>query len=294
MSQSDRDVAASDLGLKGFKAYEIHSAGRGHLTYSRKDFFKICLITGENQIEFADKSLHLDGTTLFFGTAHVPYSWEVLSDKQTGYACLFTEEFLKISNPSNSLHTSSLFRVDGTPIFSVDETQKQVFEELFRKMLADYNSDYPYKEDLIRNYINLMIHEALKMNPSEIPHQPKQASTRISTFFLELLERQFPIDGPWNPLKMRTASDFAEVLAVHVNHLNHSIKEVTGKSTSTIIAERIATEAKSLLTHSDMSVSDIAYSLGFEHTSYFNYAFKRATGNAPSYFRKQSIGISGL
>lgn len=55
---------------------------------------------------------------------------------------------------------------------------------------------------------------------------------------------------------------------------------------STHIAARIAAEAKALLQHTDWSVADIAYALGFEYPAYFNNYFKRLTGVTPSTFRK--------
>ncbi len=68
---------------------------------------------------------------------------------------------------------------------------------------------------------------------------------------------------------------------MHVNHLNRSVKEVTGKSTTAHIAERITTEARALLQHTDWNVADIGYALGFEYPTYFNNYFKRMTGTTP-------------
>ena len=112
------------------------------------------------------------------------------------------------------------------------------------------------------------------------------ATSRITNLFMDLMERQFPVEHTVEPLKLRTAQDFAERLSVHVNYLNRSVKEVTGKPTSVHIAGRIVSEAKALLQYTDWSVADIAYALGFEYPTYFNNYFKRATGATPRSFRK--------
>jgi AraC family transcriptional activator of pobA len=78
-------------------------------------------------------------------------------------------------------------------------------------------------------------------------------------------------------------------LSVHVNYLNRSVKEVTGRPTSVHIAERIAAEAKALLQHTDWSVTDIAYALGFEYPTYFNNYFKRVTGTTPKSCRQEKV-----
>ena len=77
-------------------------------------------------------------------------------------------------------------------------------------MIEEQQTDYVYKDDLIRNYINLIIHEALKLQPSENFDQHRNASSRITSVFLELLERQFPIEDTERPLQLKTAQDYAK------------------------------------------------------------------------------------
>lgn len=68
---------------------------------------------------------------------------------------------------------------------------------------------------------------------------------------------------------------YAEQLSVHENHLNHAVKEVTGKSPSQHIALRIMEEAKALLKNTDCSIAEIAYSLRFEYPSHFTSFLRR-------------------
>ena len=118
---------------------------------------------------------------------------------------------------------------------------------IFQKMIDEQKSIYAHKGDLIRNYINLIIHEALKLQPSEHSHQHNNAASRLTSVFFELMERQFPVESSGNPLRFKTAQDYAKHLNVHVNYLNRAVKEVTGKPTTAHITERIVNEAKALL-----------------------------------------------
>ena len=131
----------TDLNLKGFRVYPIDTKQNLVRAYSRKDFYKICIITGHNIIQFADKGFDVSGTTLFFGNPLIPYSWENMT-QQTGYTCLFAETFLKGHDRSESLQESPLFRIGGTPIFSVDEQQRIFIEGLFQRMLQEQNTEY--------------------------------------------------------------------------------------------------------------------------------------------------------
>lgn len=274
----------AELKLRGFKVYEVDSKAGGQ-NYNRKDYYKISMTSGKYIFHYADRSFETSDTILFFGNPRIPYSCEILKPTPDGFACLFTEEFLKLSDRSESILQSPLFKIGGTPILTLTKIQKKSVTEIYQKMLSEQGSSYTYKDELIRNYINLIIHEALKMQPSEVVDNNKNAATRIASVFLELLERQFPIESVERPLQIKTAQDFAKNLSVHVNHLNSSVKEVTGKPTTAHISERIIHEAKALLQHTDWSVAEIAYALGFEYPTYFNNFFKKKTGQIPKSVR---------
>jgi len=275
----------TDLKLKGIKIHEITGPSYPALFYGRRDFYKIVLATGHFNICYGDQTFDIDGTFLFFGNPHIAYSNEHLSPEQQGYACVFTEEFIGSRERRDSLLNAPMFRFEGTPVVPLNNEQAIFISGLFKRMQAVYIGDYDQKAEMLRSCIDLIIHEALRIQPQNELKQ-KNAATRINYLFMELLEKQFPIETTADPLRLRTAQDFAESLAVHVNYLNRSVKEVTGKPISVHIAERIASEAKALLRHTNWSVADIAYGLGFEYPSYFNNYFKRVAGIAPNTYRK--------
>ncbi|GAB3760280.1 helix-turn-helix domain-containing protein [Spirosoma pomorum] len=290
-SQEIRSVSAfnSELKLKGFNVFQIESDSNATRSYSRKDFYKICLTTGNSIIHYADRSFEVSDTVLFFGNPHVPYSWETLSTSYVGYTCLFSEEFMKLSDRSESLQNSPLFKLSGTPIFTISPQQRAFLNTIFQKMIEEQQTSYSYKDELIRNYIQLIIHEALKLEPARNVDHHTNAASRLTAVFLELLERQFPIETVDRPLQLTTAQQYAGNLNVHVNYLNRAVNEVTGKSTTAHIAERVLAEAKALLQHTDWNVADIAYALGFAYPSYFNNFFKKFTGTNPKSFRLAEV-----
>jgi AraC family transcriptional activator of pobA len=279
----------NELKLQGFKAFQIENDSNETRTYSRKEFYKICLTTGRSKIHYSDKTYEQEGTILFFGNPHIPYSWETISTTYAGYTILFSAEFFKNSERSESLQQSSFFKIGGTPVLKITSEQRNFLNTIFQKMIAEQESEYVFKDELIRNYISLIIHESLKMEPAGNYEQNKNASSRLTSVFLELLERQFPIETIQNRLQLRTAQHYAQHLNVHINYLNRAVKEVTGKSTTSHITERIITEAKALLQHTDWSISEIAYALGFEYPTYFNNFFKKQTGTNPKAFRLSEV-----
>jgi AraC-like DNA-binding protein len=161
------------------------------------------------------------------------------------------------------------------------------FAQIFEKMLNEIQSDYLHKYDVLRGLALDLMHTALKMEPANTAkYAPGNANQKISMLFLELLERQFPIEGQHNRILLKTASEFANQLSVHVNHLNRAVKETTQKTTSQLIAERVVQEAKMILKQGDWNITEIADALGFNESSYFNQFFKKHTGISPLKYRQ--------
>ncbi|MFT4154276.1 helix-turn-helix domain-containing protein [Parafilimonas sp.] len=258
---------------------------RSHSAYSRRDYYKISLIIGTGILYYAEKGIEINKPALLFSNPNVPYAWEASSEEQSGYFCLFKEDFIR----HEELAHIPMFKIGGEPLFFISETQQKFISSLFEKMLDEIETDYTFKHDLLRNYVYLIIHEAMKMHPADAYFRPSNASARIASLFMELLERQFPIDSPAHNFKFKTANDYALHLSVHVNHLNRAVKEVTGKTTTTHISERIITEAKALLRHTDWNISEIAYSLGFDYPAYFNNFFKKQTNTNPKAYRQSLV-----
>jgi AraC-like DNA-binding protein len=251
--------------------------------YARRDFFKISLTIGNGKVHFADKIYEVQKQAMTFSNPFIPYKWEHTNNIASGFFCIFDQQFF---HQFGSLNQYSVYQPGGARLFELTDEQTKHIKDVFQRMFEEINSDYEHKYDVLRTLVLELIHFALKMQPTaKCDKQAINASQRISTMFLELLERQFPVDENHQTLSLRSASDFAKQLNVHVNHLNRSVKETTDKTTSQIIAERILQEAKILLKHSPWNVSEISYALGFAETTHFNNFFKKHVDLSPLKFR---------
>ncbi len=254
------------------------------IPYNRKDYFKISLIVGKNKYHYADKTIEIEKNALLFANPQVPYNWEPLGGEQTGFFCIFTPAFFS-EFTSLKLQDYPVFKSGGQPIFFLSDEQIEAVTNVFQRMFAEIESDYIYKFDAIRNLVFELIHSAQKMQPAATLYSNANAATRIASLFMELLERQFPIESPGQQIGFRSATEFADQLHVHVNHLNRALKETTSKTTTEIIHERVVQEAVALLKHTDWNVSEIAHSLGFEEPTHFNNFFKKRTRQTPTNYR---------
>jgi AraC-like DNA-binding protein len=255
------------------------------MPYNRRAYYKISLINGRNRAEYADKVIDIEKNALLFATPKIPYNYIPLDDKQSGYFCIFTDEFLTQTKSGIIPEELPIYQPGGYPIFQLSENESHELTTLFLKMYKELSSDYAFKYDLLRNYLLELIHYGQKLQPLSPINATHNASTRVVRLFIELLERQFPIESPHQKLNLRKAKDYADRLAVHVNHLNKVLKENTGKTTTEIISSRVLQEAKILLKQTDWNISEIAYSLGFEQLAHFSNFFRKKTSEAPNTFR---------
>ena len=278
------DNFRSEIGhFNMFRLEPLEEGKPTSIPYRRRDFYKIMLVKGGSQVHFADKMVKINAQALSFSNPQIPYQWEHLNLVREGIYCIFNQHFF---HHFGQLSQYEVFQPNGAHIFELSDAEFILVSEIFERMSSELNSDYKYKYDVIRNQIFELLHFALKMRPSEnLDRQPPNASQRIAALFLEVLERQFPIDDLHPAVHLRSASDFAGQLNVHVNYLNRAVKEVTQKTTTQLIAERLVQESKILLKHSAWSVSDIAYALGFTEVTHFDNFFKKHLGISPLKFR---------
>lgn len=277
-------IATDQLGH--FNIFEIEKvrkrmAGFPEMPYDKRTYFKISLINGSNKVEYADKTLAIDQYGLLFATPKIPYNYNPTNDEQSGYFCVFTYDFLA----SEKMDALPVFGQGATPVFEITKQDYDSLSLIYKKMQTEFNSAYEFRYDLLRNYVLELIHNGQKLMPKQAKPGGMSASKRIVSLFIELLERQFPIDNTQQRLQLRKAEDYASRLAIHSNHLNKTLKEETSFTTKQFINLRIAQEAKTLLMETDWPVATIAECLAFEETSHFSNFFKKQIGESPLKFR---------
>ncbi len=267
-----------------FRIEDRIKTGTTSPTFIRRDFFKIMLFQGDNIFHYGNKSIPISGNTLLFFDPHVPYTYDPLTAGTTGYFCVFKDEFFK-ENLRLNLGRMPLFTMGSEPVFSLDDEKTDEVKSIFQKIINEFDTEYIYKYELIRNYVSELIYLAMKLQPAKNSFAHLGAASRITSVFTELLERQFPIESAAQRFELRSPKVFAERLSIHVNYLNRAIKKTTGRTTTDLIFERLTAEAKALLKHTNWNIGEISYVLGFEDQAHFNNFFKKQTTMSPSAFR---------
>jgi len=282
--------ANSQRELGEFYAFNLEELRPEHrhcppLPFNRQAFSKVGLTYGGGRLELTDRTVEVEPNTLLLTTPRLAFRWVPRQTKPMGCFCLFTDEFLVPAKGSALVAELPLLHPGAYPLVPLTPAQLPAVEVIFQKMQQEAAGNYAYKYDLLRTYLVELLHLMQKYHPL-----PSQAlvlpAAGLAGQFADLLEQQFPLHGPAPPPALRSAADYADQLAVHVVHLNRVLKQVTGHTTTALIGQRVAQQAKLLLRHTPQSVGEVAAQLGFADAAHFCTFFKRVTKLTPGDFRR--------
>jgi AraC-like DNA-binding protein len=263
------------------------------LVPNRQDLFLIFLITGGEGVQtFGNDDHYLKPGILCFVSKGMLVSKELTINEHAGYVSAFTSEFFSQNlSDKDSLMRYPFFSTQGSVSLQLDRSQTTYFYQLFREMEEEYYSDNPNKEDLIRVLLTLLLEKAQRLvifERNDCLVDNSNAGVRLTKAFTRLFEADFE---PLKHLQIITTKSLAQYAAdLHVtqNHLNDTVKAISGKTPGELIRERLIREASQLLLNTQLSIGEICFLLKFEDTSYFSRFFKRYTSLSPTQHRKSA------
>lgn len=244
------------------------------------DFFQIFLIQGPARLMHDFRDHDVTGVTLFFlspGQVHTIYP---RSPSMHGTVASFTQAFFDHQSPPPSMlvELPFFFASAAKPWFSVEAKEAARIISLFGDLQREYDGDQRGVMEVLRAILRILFVEASRL---EAVGHPEQEPSRAA-----LLARQFHLALEHHFREWQALAPYAKQLGVTVNHLNDVIHAETGHSAGELIRHRRLLDAKRLLLHSDLSVSEIGYQIGFHDPSYFSRFFRRYAGETPAEFRE--------
>lgn len=246
--------------------------------FHRHDFFLILFVyqgEGFHEIDFVN--YEIKNYSIFFikpGQVHKLF----LKKESIGFILQFDKEF---SSSTNSFSQSLLKKINHLNICQLTPSSLDKIHYSLNYIYDEYKKQQPDYIELIKANLNIFFIELIRQRnslnkESQGTHLYKQQKLER---FLDLIEE--------NILKYKQVSKYAEMLNLTVYQLNAITKGLLNKNASDLINEYIILESKRNLLATSNLVSQIAYNLGFEDTSYFIRFFKKHTGHTPEIFRQQ-------
>lgn len=205
------------------------------------------------------------------------FSIKNINNAHNGYICQFHPDILigKYGN-REMLNDFDFLKISGNPKVTLTPEDVPDVMTILNRLQKEYSETTTANLNIVQSYLIALFHE---MNKNSIKVSKNISAAEIITNkFKELIHQ--------NIKTQHLVHYYASLLNVTPNHLNKSVKTVTGKSAAKWIDETILLEAKYLLFQTTLSVSEIAIQVGHEDQSYFSRFFKKHEGITPIQYRK--------
>lgn len=243
----------------------------------KHDFF-VCVyfVSGRGTHEIDFERFSVKPGTVFFLMPGQVHNWK-LSDDADGYIFFHSRGFHELTFKAHQLEDLPFFSsFYNVPFVQPDEQKLLKVRNYFRSLLDEFESPGTFHQAKIISLVELIYIELAR---SYAVRHRKQSN-------LHYLEKTRQVEDliSLNYRKHKSPAYYAEKMNMSGKHLNRILKETLNKTVTEVIADRIILEAKRLMIHSDITVSQVADELGFEDKAYFNRFYKKHQNETPGQF----------
>lgn len=252
------------------------------------DFYSIALKRNFDfklKYKYGQQTYDFDEGVLFFISPQQVFSVETDGDyKLSGWMLLIHPDFLWQKPLAKTIKQYDYFSYSANEALHLSDKEETTITSIFQNIQQEYHSNIDtFSQSIIITQLELLL------NYSDRFYQRQFITRRITNHKLlnrleEILKEHFDRDHLAEK-GLPTVQEIAEQLNVSPNYLSGLLKTVTGQSTQQHIHEKLIEKAKEKLSITNLSVSEIAYQLGFEHSQSFSKLFKTKTNFSPLEYR---------
>lgn len=244
-----------------------------HLVYFSKG-------SGSHSIDFL--SFPVKAGQIYFMIPGQVHSWD-FELKPDGYIVNFSAQYINalVANPRYIDQFRFFSGIAVEQVITIPKEGRRQVEQILETVVTEGNSNEELKEDFVRTaLVQLFIRVNRYTNNGKGMLQSNYNSVILRNF-LKLIDQHYK--------EKKLTKNYAAMLYITPNHLNALSRDMSGRPAGELIRERVLLEAKRLLINAGMSISGIAFELGFADNSYFARFFRKYEGVTPEIFRKQFI-----
>lgn len=225
------------------------------------------------------------------GTMHCTAPEQIITfDRQKeagsseGWGLYFHPELIRNTELGKKINEYSFFSYDENEALHLSEDEKNTLISILKQIQNEYHTSIDrYSNELIVSNIELLLNYCKRYYGRQFitrTNQNKDIIVRFEKFITDYCNsEQIKEQG------IPSVKFCAESMNLSANYFSDLLKSETGKNTQEHIHYYLLERAKYLLTHTEHSVSEIAYNLGFEYSQNFSKLFKKKVGITPTLFR---------
>lgn len=207
-----------------------------------------------------------------------------LNSKPSGWIIAFHPDFLFGTSLAANIKNYSFLNYSVREALFLSEKEENTILEIFQNIKAEYETNHDqFSQHIIISQLTLILNYAERFYQRQFLTR-KIANHQILDRLETLLETYFKSDNVFKK-GLPTVQYISQNLNLTTDYLSAMLKSLTGQTTQQHIHNKLIEKAKVKLSTTNLSVSEIAYELGFEHSQSFNKLFKAKTKQTPSEFR---------
>lgn len=212
----------------------------------------------------------------FNGPGHV-YSYK-RGDNQQGYIIYFTDDFIS-KLYSHVLAEFPYFKVTELNILALTDAETDALNPLFEAIVKEQRADTPNRLEVVRYLVAALLEKVKAMYQSKNNLKAEFSRAEyLSDRFQQLVNNYY--------VEHKSVEQYADMLNITPGYLSEVVNANLGASPKGIINQRLVAEAKNMLRYSNLTISEIAYQLGFADPTSFGKFFRKEAGGTPSEFRQ--------
>lgn len=202
----------------------------------------------------------------------------------SGWWLVFHSEFILSYPLTNTIKGYGFFSYAVNEALHLSDREEKMLEGIFKSIEQEYQTSIdPFSHDVMVAHLDLLLNYCNRFYNRQFLTR-KTASNDILAKLEHVLTDYFSSDKV-QMLGLPSVLYISEQLNVSTNYLSDLLRTITGQNTQQHIHNKLIEKAKETLTTTNLSISEIAYQLGFEHPQSFNKLFKNKTSLTPIEFR---------
>ncbi len=253
------------------------------------DFYSIALkrnFDAKVKYKYGQQTYDFDEGVLFFISPNQVFSVETNGNyKLSGWMLLIHPDFFWQTTLAKSIKQYEYFSYAANEALHLSDKEETTIINIFKSIQQEYHSNIDkFSQPVINTQIELLLNYSDRFYHRQFITR-KINSHQILIRLEQIINGHFDNDKLIN-FSLPTVQDIAKTLNVSPNYLSSLLKELTGQSTQQHIQNKLIDKAKEKLSTTNLSVSEIAYQLGFMYPQSFSKIFKTKTNFSPLEFRK--------
>ncbi|MDX8570535.1 helix-turn-helix transcriptional regulator [Elizabethkingia sp. HX QKY] len=225
-----------------------------------------------------------DGIMYFIAPHQVLQFEDVLLNSVRGFVLVVHQDFLHGYALASQIREYGYFSYTANEALHLSEKEEKSIMDIIHNIEQEIDANMDsFTQDLLVSNLDLLLKYCDRFYNRQFLTR-KKANNDLLSKLEALLDDYFKNDRQIvNGIP--TVHFIAEQLHLSANYLSDMLRVQTGQTTQQHIQNRLIEKAKELLSATEMSVSEIAYHLGFEHPQSFHRLFKNRTSVSPLEFR---------